>query len=37
MFFKVLIMKELNLRFKILCFFMEFKDLLGSNLDLAIL
>ena len=28
-------MKELNLRSTILGFFMEFKDLLGSNLDLT--
>ncbi len=33
MFFKVLVMKELTLRSKILGFSMEFKDLLGSNLD----
>ena len=35
--FKVLVMKELNLRSIILGFFMEFTDLLGSNLDLATL
>ena len=37
MFFKVLVMKELTLRSKILGFSMEFKDLLGSNLDKAVL
>ena len=35
MFFKVLVIKELNLRSIILGFLMEFTDLLGSNLDLA--
>ncbi len=32
----VLVMKELNLGSKILGFFLEFEDLLGSNIDLAI-
>ena len=36
MFFVILVMKELYLRSKILGFFMEFQDLLGSNLYLAI-
>ncbi len=35
--FKVLVMKELNLRSIILGFLIEFIDLLGSNLDLATL
>ncbi len=35
MFFKVLVMKELALGSKNLGFFIEFKDLLDSNLDLA--
>ncbi len=37
MVFGILVMKELYLGSKILCFFMKFKYLLGSNLDLATL
>ncbi len=37
MFYKVLVMKELNLGSRIVGFFMEFRDLLVSNLDLATL
>ncbi len=37
MFFEVLVMKELTFRSRILGFLIEFKDLLDSNLDLAVL
>ncbi len=37
MFFGILVMKAMYLRSKIVGFFIKFKDLLGSNLDLATL
>ncbi len=37
MFLKVLVMKELTLRYKILGFSMDFNDLLGANLHLPTL